>query len=650
MMSESTAGDSKRNSDDSEQLSSKTVTDELNKQDDQPVEQLEYIEEDEIDNPLNIANSDQFRCVGHPQNLNSALSNFDMVFTNEANKTQDPSTQKLKKAPARAEPDSPQVKFYLFYPIMERNVVRRIGNRSVPYMLHQIWTNMDNADKELFKTKSEKLQYAFQKKFPEIIVQSVDCDPFFKTPLIKTTTLREKLLKNPKCPLVYFRTIMTRKVRQRHPKIKPAQVLQHVEQLWNNLSVNNKKKNAEEFQKAKEAYEKEMQKRPERKNSIKIMRERVQEELKPFLQYCNNIVQSYAESNHAYRTFTTPQEQVLSCLGPAKIRKRPFHDPHENVNGRSSKPKPEQEEDPLVAQDVNQEADDSEDPDMDTFREFFPNYPVNALPNHPDNFVAKDMSLTEKPEVEESSATAHFSDDNCEGWDNNWDDWDENPGYETNGSETCQDEGHPQEEPFDQNSVETEDFELVSEIPVTVQTDHNYPSLSVDHNTAFGRFCLLECINFNGETLKNFSDETLLSYLQNRWEETSETRKADFELIGVIDMGNTSQFSNGLPNSQFDKFCNNAIEKIGLDLLHPDEVHSLLQSLWNLNPEEKKAQYNVGDQTNLNNLQFAAVYPNVEDTVVIGVEEEEKIKNIQEPHSSSQLSSTVLDPANISLF
>ncbi|EGT54847.1 hypothetical protein CAEBREN_00160 [Caenorhabditis brenneri] len=610
-MNESTVEN--RNKHSLEQFSSKTVTNNLNKQDDQPVEQLKYIEEDELDNPLNTANSDRFQCVGHPQNLNSALSNFDMVFTNTANKPQDPSTQQSTPA-AKAQPDSPQVKFYLFYPVMERNVVRRIGNRSVPYMLHQIWTNLDDAVKETFKTKTAKLQYAFQKKFPEIVVQSVDCDPFFKTPLIKTTTLREKLPKNPKCPLVHFRTIMTREVRQRHPKIKPAQVLQHVEQLWNTLSVDQKRRNAEEFQKAKKAYEQEMQKRPERKNSIKIMRERVQEELKPFLQYCNNIVQSYAESNHAYRTFTTPQEQVLSCLGPPKVRKRPFHDPVGQNNGRTLT-KPEPEKQPVVARCVNREANNSEDPDMDTFREFFPDYPVDVLSNHPEDSVAKESISSGKPAIEQSI------------WDDDdWDDWNENPGYETIGFETNHEEDYPQ------------------------QTGHNYPSLSVDHNTAFGRFCLLECINFNGETLKNFSDETLFSYLQNRWEETSETRKADFELIGAIDMGNISQLSNGLPNSSFDKFCNHAIKKIGLDLLDPDEVHSLLQSLWNLNPEEKKAQYNIDDHPDLNNLQVAAFYQNVEDTVVVGVEMERNIKSDQMEQSSSEFAPAVLDPANISLF
>ncbi|EGT49055.1 hypothetical protein CAEBREN_22097 [Caenorhabditis brenneri] len=46
-------------------------------------------------------------------------------------------------------------------------------------MLNQIWANVKNTAKEQFRTKSIELHHAFRKKFPEIVVQTVDYDPYF---------------------------------------------------------------------------------------------------------------------------------------------------------------------------------------------------------------------------------------------------------------------------------------------------------------------------------------------------------------------------------------------------------------------------------------------------------------------------------------
>ncbi|CAL2041668.1 unnamed protein product [Caenorhabditis brenneri] len=50
-------------------------------------------------------------------------------------------------------------------------------------MLNQIWANLKNTVKEQFRTKSMELHHAFQKEFPEIVVQTVDYDPYFGTEL-----------------------------------------------------------------------------------------------------------------------------------------------------------------------------------------------------------------------------------------------------------------------------------------------------------------------------------------------------------------------------------------------------------------------------------------------------------------------------------
>ncbi|CAL2052728.1 unnamed protein product [Caenorhabditis brenneri] len=608
------------------------------------------------------------------------------------------STQIPKQTPAARAKLEQTPRFYLFFNTMARCVEQYIGDRSVPYILNQCWANLKNTYKEEFRTKSMELHLAFRKEFTDIVVETVDYDPYFMTPVIITSPLR--VPKHPGSPFTYFRKVMTQEIKLNHPKMKTAQVSRQVQQRWNTLSVDERNRNKEAFQQAEAAYKHEMDKAPERQKALDNLKTRMQIELEPFIKFCHGIVQRFKQSNHAYETFTTPQEKYRTLLAPTKrplhdpvrrnteetlrfnpeLMKNPVvaqfmsyeandgeepdmdlfedHDPVEKTNGNTLKTKPEPGKEPNVARLVNHEADDCEDSDMDTFREFFPDYSMNKLLKHPDNFVGKDLTPAKKMRYQDSegSATEHSpTETQMDGneFDSAWDDWNEDPGHETNGFDTNHKEFYPQHEQFDNNFVETEDFGQVSEMPINAQS--SVPNrLVLNHNTALGRFCLLELINLHGETLECFSDEMLSSYLQNRWEETSDSRKADFELIGVHNMGNTSQFQDGNPNSPFGKFCDRVIKKLCLDSPLPDEMRSLLGNLWNLDSEENKAQYYItDDQRTLNSLLFSPVSRNMdvfEDEDVIDLKKKKRTKRNQEQESPSQLDPTVLNPADISLY
>ncbi|EGT54922.1 hypothetical protein CAEBREN_02331 [Caenorhabditis brenneri] len=696
-----------------ERMLSKTVANKPKNQDRQAWKQLESIGEDGPDNALNTSNTHQFYRDGFPQNISSALANFDMVFKSTP---QGPSTQALKKIPAARAKHEQTQRFYLFFNTMARCVEQYIGDRSVPYIINQCWANLKNTYKEEFRTKSMELHLAFREEIPEIDVQSVDYDPYFMSPVITTSSLR--VPKHPGSPFTYFRKVMTQEIKLNHPKMKTAQVSRQVQQRWNTLSVDERNRNKEAFQQAVAAYKQEMDKAPERQKALDNLKTRMQIELEPFIKFCHGIVQRFKQSNPAYETFTTPQEKYRTLLAPTKrplhdpvrrnteetlrfnpeLMKNPVvaqfmsyeandgeepdmdlfedHDPVEKTNGNTLKTKPEPGKEPNAARLVNHEADDCEDSDMDTLREFFPDYSMNELPKHADDFVGNDSTPAKKMRYQDvegvafrtigaeipsktsyyQSPTEHSpTETQLHGNEfySTWDGWNGDPGYETNGFEANHVEFYSQQEQFDHNFVETEDFGQVSEMPINTQSSVSN-KFGLNHNTALRRFCTLELINLDGEIRNSFSDEMLCTYLCNRWEETSKGRKVEFELIGTNNMGNTSQFLDGHPNSPFGKFCAHAIKKLGLDSIQPDELRSLLENLWNLDSEENKSQYYItDDQRTLNSLQFSPVSRIMhvfEDHDVVDVKKKKKTKRNQKQESPSQLDPAVLNPADISLY